>query len=41
VWGRGGRAPGELFAPWGATYGPKGRVYVVDSLNSRIQIMQP
>jgi DNA-binding beta-propeller fold protein YncE len=41
VWGRSGRKPGELFAPWGATYGRNGRVYVVDSLNSRIQIIQP
>jgi len=41
TWGRSGRAPGELFAPWGATYGPGGRFYVVDSLNSRVQIVQP
>ncbi|MEK6676109.1 MAG: 6-bladed beta-propeller [Planctomycetota bacterium] len=41
TWGRHGRAVGELFAPWGATYGAKGQVFVVDSLNSRVQILQP
>ncbi len=40
VWGRAGRKVGELFAPWGATYGGSGLVYVVDSLNSRIQIIR-
>ena len=40
VWDHSGRAVGELFAPWGATYGPGGRVDVVDSLNSRVQIIQ-
>lgn len=40
VWGHSGRAVGELFAPWGATYGPRGRVWVVDSLNSRVQIIR-
>jgi len=41
IWGRPGRAPGELFAPWGAAYGSGGRVYVVDALNSRVQIIHP
>jgi DNA-binding beta-propeller fold protein YncE len=41
IWGRSGRAPGELFAPWGAAFGPGGNVYVVDALNSRVQIIQP
>ncbi len=41
VWGNSGRKPGELSGPWGAAYGPDGLVYVVDSLNSRIQIVRP
>ncbi len=41
TWGRSGRAPGELSGPWGAAYGPGGQVYVVDSLNSRVQIVEP
>ncbi len=41
VWGDAGRATGQLFAPWGATYGQNGDVYVVDSLNSRIQVIRP
>jgi sugar lactone lactonase YvrE len=40
VWGRAGRAPGELFAPWGAAYGDGARIYVVDSLNGRVQIVR-
>ena len=39
VWGSSGREPGKLSAPWGATYGRNGKVYVVDSLNSRIQVV--
>ncbi|MBU0719024.1 MAG: hypothetical protein KJ749_12305, partial [Planctomycetes bacterium] len=41
VWGKSGRKPGELSGPWGAAYGANGMVYVVDSLNSRIQIIRP
>ena len=41
IWGKPGRAVGELFAPWGAVYGPHGRIYVVDSLNSRVQVIEP
>lgn len=41
VWGESGRRPGELFAPWGAAYGPNNHVYVVDSRNNRVQIVRP
>jgi len=41
IWGRSGRELGELSAPWGAVYGAGGRVYVLDSLNSRVQIVRP
>ncbi len=41
TWGGGGREVGKLWAPWGATYGPGDNVYVVDSLNSRIQVIRP
>ena len=41
VWGQSGRAPGQLSAPWGATYARNGYVHIVDSLNSRIQIVRP
>lgn len=41
AWGSPGREPGQLWAPWGATYGPEGRVFVVDSLNSRVQVVAP
>ena len=41
TWGRSGRELGTLFAPWGATVGPQNRIYVVDSLNNRIQIIEP
>ncbi len=41
VWGEQGRKPGQLFAPWAATYGPGDRVYIVDSLNARVQIVKP
>ncbi len=40
TWGRSGRELGELSGPWGATYGPGGLVYVVDAMNSRIQIVR-
>lgn len=39
-WGRSGRRPGELSGPWGAAYGLGGRIYVVDSMNSRVQIIE-
>lgn len=39
-WGRSGRGVGELSGPWGAVYGAGHRVYVVDSMNSRIQIIK-
>ena len=41
TWGRSGRKPGELSAPWGATYAANGRVFVVDSLNARVQMLRP
>jgi DNA-binding beta-propeller fold protein YncE len=41
TWGRRGRGAGELFAPWGAACGTGDRVYIVDSLNDRIQIVRP
>lgn len=40
VWGSSGREPGKLSAPWGAAYGRNGQVYIVDSLNSRIQVVR-
>ncbi|UCE58469.1 MAG: hypothetical protein JSU63_13620 [Phycisphaerales bacterium] len=41
TWGSSGRKLGELSGPWGAAYGAQGLVYVVDSLNSRVQILEP
>jgi len=41
TWGGSGRQAGRLWAPWGAAYGPHGCVYVVDSLNSRVQVIRP
>ncbi|MBI4717555.1 MAG: hypothetical protein HY763_07105 [Planctomycetes bacterium] len=41
TWGRSGRRLGELSGPWAATYGSNGTVYIVDSMNSRVQILQP
>ncbi len=40
-WGGSGRELGELSGPWGAAFGVDGRVYVVDSMNSRVQIIRP
>ncbi|MHC4698329.1 MAG: NHL repeat-containing protein [Planctomycetota bacterium] len=40
LWGRSGRKLGELSGPWGAARGANGLVYVVDSLNSRVQIVK-
>ncbi len=40
VWGTPGRRIGELWAPWGAAVGLRDFVYVVDSLNSRVQIIK-
>jgi len=40
VWGSSGREPGRLSAPWGAAYGRNGLIYIVDSLNSRIQVVR-
>lgn len=41
TWGRSGRKSGELSGPWGAAYGPGGRVYVLDSINNRVQVLEP
>ncbi len=41
TWGRSGRKSGELSGPWGAAYGPGNRVYVVDSINNRVQVLEP
>lgn len=41
TWGRSGRKPGELSGPWGATCGSGGRVYVLDSVNNRVQVLAP
>jgi len=41
TWGSLGRRLGELWAPWGAAIGPNGRLYIVDSLNDRVQIVKP
>lgn len=41
TWGRSGRKAGELSGPWGAAYGSAGRVYVVDSINNRVQVLEP
>ena len=40
VWGGPGRDLGRLSAAWGATIGRDGLIYVVDALNSRIQIIR-
>ncbi len=40
IWGRGGREPGELYSPWGATEAANGRLYVLDSVNNRVQIVK-
>lgn len=41
VWGGSGRSVGKLHAPWGAAIGANELIYVVDSLNSRVQIVRP
>ena len=42
TWGVSGRGLGELNAPWGVTLGPRGHyVFVLDSLNSRVQVVAP
>ncbi len=40
-WGSSGRELGELSGPWGAAFGADNSVYVVDSMNSRVQIIRP
>lgn len=40
TWGSHGRRLGELYSPWGAVEGPTGSVYVLDSLNHRVQIFR-
>lgn len=37
TWGRPGRGEGELFNPWAVAVDGRGRVFVVDSNNHRIQ----
>jgi len=40
VWGTRGRDAGYLWSPWGAVIGRDDRIYVVDSLNARLQIVK-
>ena len=40
IWGGPGRQPGKLAGPWALAVDSKGRVYVVDSQNDRIQRIQ-
>lgn len=40
LWGALGRELGQLNSPWGAAAAPDGIVYVVDSLNARIQVIR-
>ena len=41
VWGHSGRDPGALSGPWGVTSAAGGLVYIVDSLNNRVQVLKP
>jgi hypothetical protein len=36
-WGRAGREPGELLAPWAVARDSRGRIYVLDTNNHRVQ----
>jgi DNA-binding beta-propeller fold protein YncE len=40
TWGAVGREIGQLWMPWSVAVGADGRVYVVDSYNSRVQIIR-
>lgn len=37
LWGENGRKPGQLDQPWGITRDSRGRMYVLDSYNHRVQ----
>jgi DNA-binding beta-propeller fold protein YncE len=41
TWGSVGRELGQVWMPWGVAVGADGRIYVVDSYNSRVQIIRP
>ena len=41
VWGSAGRGIGQISSPWGAFASSDGRVYVLDSLNARVQVIEP
>ncbi|MEM9589288.1 MAG: hypothetical protein AAGA03_18555, partial [Planctomycetota bacterium] len=36
-WGKSGRAPGQLYQPWGVVVDSRDRVHVLDSNNHRVQ----
>jgi len=40
VWGEPGRLPGQLAYPWGVALGRDRRVYVLDSGNNRVQVVE-
>jgi len=37
TWGAHGRGPGQLHNPWAVAFDSKGRLYVLDSSNNRVQ----
>jgi DNA-binding beta-propeller fold protein YncE len=41
TWGKAGRKPGQLAYPWAVEVGPNGQMYVLDSGNNRVQIVDP
>jgi len=40
-WGKSGKGPGEFDFPGGVAIGPKGRIYVADQTNRRVQVFTP
>lgn len=40
-WGGQGNGPGQLEQPMGVALGPRGRLYVTDSGNARVQVYEP